>query len=118
MVVGRSRQRDRPTISGQPQSFPSTTAVPVLPGLGPYPGLTFTITIAGFVPLIVLPDFVTRPVTSTAVYAGTVPAGGGLLPPLVDQFGAPQAVGPAGLFAKPLKALGATPPDTELDRCH
>ena len=64
---------------------------------------------AFFVPMIVLPDFVTEFVTSIAVYDGTLPGGAGLLPGLVDHV-PPHEVAPAGLFANPLKLLGAVPP--------
>jgi hypothetical protein len=72
-------------------------------------------TIAGLFPVTMLPDFTTLLVTSMAVYAGTIPAGGGLLPPPVDHE-PPHVVLPAGRLEKPLKALGAMPPDTVLRR--
>jgi hypothetical protein len=69
----------------------------------------------GLEPMIVAPDFVTLLVTSTAVYSGTLAAGGALLPPLVLHV-PPHTVEPAGMFANPLKEFGATPPLTAFRR--
>ena len=45
----------------------STCAVPGWPGLGEYPAFSCTTTMAGFVPVMTEPLFVTRLVTSIAV---------------------------------------------------
>ena len=60
-------------------------------------------------PLIVLLNFATELVTSMAVYDGTLPGGVELSPGPVDHVPLHQ-VAPAGLFANPLKLLGAGPP--------
>src|SRR5688572_6334150 len=63
------------------------------------------------------PVFPTELVTSIAVYEGTSPGGGGLLPPVVLKV-PPQTVGPAGTFENPLKLSGAGPPLTEFAALH
>jgi hypothetical protein len=68
-----------------------------------------------------VPDFVILLVTTTPMYDGTPEAGGGLLPPPVDQL-LPHmvgglVVGSVIMFAKPLKAEGAAPPDSAFN-CH
>ena len=98
-------------------STASTSAVPALPGDGPYPGLVRTTTIDGLVPVIVGPDFVTESVTSIAVYDGRPDGGGGLFPPEVSHV-APHVVGPAGAFENPLKLFGAAPAPTVLAALH
>src|SRR4051794_30104854 len=70
-------------------------------------------TIDGLLPVMVAPFFTTELVDSIAVYCGTAPAGGALLPP-GDVHEPPQVVGPAGEFEKPLNAVGAAPPLTVL----
>lgn len=71
-----------------------------------------TITISGMLPLwMVLPDCVILLETITAMYAGTELGGGGLLPVVLIQL-PPQTGGVAlSVLAKPLKALGAVPPE-------
>src|SRR3954465_4392169 len=69
------------------------------------------------VPETVEPDFVTLLVTTTDMYAGSGPfGGGGLLPASVVNV--PPHVGDAGFLAKPLKAEGAGPPFTVLEPDH
>jgi hypothetical protein len=66
-------------------------------------------------PEIVLPDLVAVLATRTPMYDGTVPVGGGLVPPEVDH-GPPHAaggvlVGRVTVEAKPLKPDGGAPPE-------
>src|SRR6266851_4819732 len=69
------------------------------------------------VPEVVEPDLVALLVTITAMKVGSGPAGGGELLPGAAVKVAPQ-VGVVGLFAKPLKLLGAAPPLKELVFAH
>src|SRR5947209_13894164 len=72
-------------------------------------------------PRTVVPGFVTLLVTTTPMYDGTPLVGGGLFPPLVVQFPlqtfAGEVVGSVITPAKPLKADGASPPESEFS-CH
>src|SRR6266849_6234618 len=66
-------------------------------------------TMCGVLPEIVEPDWLIELETITAMYAGSGPAGGGvLLPGSVDQLTPHVTV--AGVSSKPLNSAGAAPP--------
>ena len=94
-----------------PQRIATTVPVPLWPGLGAYPGSVRTMTISGVSPeRTVDPVWLTVEVTITAMYWGTAPTGGGLLPVSLDQP-VPHAGGVLVVLAKPLKVEGAEAPE-------
>lgn len=77
-----------------------------------------TTTIWTTFPLMVLPALVILLATITAMYAGTVFGGAGLLPGLVVHVPPQYGGSLLNVAAKPLKALGAGPPESALSVAH
>src|SRR5439155_15356981 len=90
----------------------TTFPVPLCPGLGRWPGLVFTTASLGALPEIVEPDWVILLAPITSMYSGTVAGGPELLPVFVVQV-SPHCGGLGDELAKPLKADGAGPPESE-----
>ena len=89
---------------------------PPAPGEGPY-DVVWTTTSRVTVPEMLDPDLVTLLVTSVPMYVGTEAGGAPLLPGSAVKV-PPHRGGLPGAVAKPLKALGAAPPLSELAESH